>query len=53
MYIINMEELNKKIKLIFLDKNLSQEEKNKKIQKLYSNNLKEKNILEEKMPEFL
>jgi RING finger and CHY zinc finger domain-containing protein 1 len=42
IYIINMEELNKKIKLIFLDKNLSQEEKNKKIQELYSNNLKEK-----------
>ena len=40
-----MDDLNKKIKEIFLNKNLPQDEKNKKIQELYNQNFKKKRKL--------
>lgn len=42
-----MDDLNKKIKEIFLNKNLSQDEKNKKIQELYNQNFKKKEEIKE------
>lgn len=42
-----MDDLNKKIKEIFLNKNLSQDEKNKKIQELYNQNFKKKDEIKE------